>query len=616
MKYEVLINILDSIRNEATEKHSKRYLPPESEPESINNSRARAYIHLYLKVLFGMLNFEDRERLITDGSYDGGVDGYYIEKNTKCIYLIQSKFRTSAHNYESKKISLDEILHMDVNRILEGEQQDESGNNYNGKIKQLQREVSALPDVGRYSYKVVLLANVPTVSAGKLRMLTGGYSVEVYDYDRSYRELVYPVVSGTYFTATDISIPIDLSNKNSGSKISYTVSTKISDCEITVLFVPIIEIAKMMGKYKNSILKYNPRSYLDLDGQNVNQAIRETVLKNETNEFALYNNGITMLSDETYINERIGQKNKAQLTVKNPQIINGGQTSFTLSRILHDCPIDQLDVVFGGKEVLLKVITLIDNSTHSDKLQLIEDISNATNKQTPVNNADRYANETFHQSIQSKVFDSYGIFYERKRGEFSDGVHSGYIKKEDIVERNQFFRIIYSANGMLSKGMEKKLFARNNFSEISLSDNDMFDKFNLGLRVFRKLVGTSNSTHTFPKVIYAKVYMYVVLFSGDETGVDEQTLSSNLKILENKWSEFVNYQSETSLYGLQTFYDRKTGETRTIFSLKKFSESKAFEKSILSFIKNGKTVSATTDFASLPTLSKLDSSGILNIDDV
>lgn len=601
MKYEVLVNILDHIRQEATDKHAKRYLPPESEPESLNNSRARAYIHLYMKVLFGILSFDERERLITDGSYDGGIDGYYIEKTTKCIYLIQSKFRISAQNYESKKISLDEILQMDVNRILEGELQDENGNDYNGKIKQLQREVGELPDVARYSYKVVLLANVPIVSAGKLRMLTGGYSVDIYDYDRSYKELVYPVVSGTYFTASDISIPIDLSNKNAGSKISYTVSTKISDCEITVLFVPIIEIAKMMGKYKNSILKYNPRSYLDLEGQSVNQSIRETVLANATNEFALYNNGITMLSDETYINERIGQKNKAQLTVKNPQIINGGQTSFTLSRILLDCPVDQVEKVFGGKEVLLKIITLIDDSTHSDKLELIEDISSATNKQTPVNNADRYSNEVFHQSIQAKVFDSYGLFYERKRGEFSDGVHSGYIKKEDIVERNQFFRIFYSANGMLSKGLEKKLFAKNKFTEMSPFNDGMFDKFNLGLRAFRKLVGKSNSSHTFPKIIYAKVYMYVALFGSEGAEADDKVMSSNLKELEDKWSEFINYQSETSNYGLQTIYDRKAGEARTIFSLKKFSESRVFEKSIASFLKLGKSSSAVPGDDSIST---------------
>lgn len=229
MKYKILLNILDKIREEASPKYSAKYLPPADEPERINNARGRAYIHLYFKVLFGVLDFDERERQITDGAYDGGIDGYYIDTDTKQIYLIQSKFRTTSANFRDKEITLDEILRMDVNRILEGEECDESGNAYNGKIKQLQREVSELPDVARYGYKVVFLANAPNITPAKLRQITGGYAAEVYDYEKSYEKLVFPVISGTYFTASDISIPIDLSNKNAGSKISYTVRTKISD---------------------------------------------------------------------------------------------------------------------------------------------------------------------------------------------------------------------------------------------------------------------------------------------------------------------------------------------------------------------------------------------------
>src|SRR5690606_4623358 len=129
------------------------------------------------------------------------------------------------------------------------------------------------------------------------------------NYEDCYEKLVFPVITGTYFNATDLSINIDLSNKNAGSKISYTVLTKKGECEITVLFVPTIELGRVMYKYKNSILKYNPRSYLGHEGKHVNNAIRETVVETKTNEFALFNNGITMLSDETNINEKIGQKN-------------------------------------------------------------------------------------------------------------------------------------------------------------------------------------------------------------------------------------------------------------------------------------------------------------------
>ncbi len=428
------------------------------------------------------------------------------------IYLIQSKFRITEKNFEQKEIELDEILVMDIDRILGGEEFDEAGNPYNGKIKQLQREVSQLSDIARYTYKVTILANLKDISAIKLRQLTGGYSAEVFDYKKTYKKLLLPVISGTYFTADDINIPIDLSNKNAGSKISYTVNTKFSDCEITVLFVPTFEIAKIMNKYKNSILKFNPRSFLEFEGKNVNNSIKDTILNNGTNEFALYNNGITMISDETYINERIGQKNKAQLRIKNPQIINGGQTSYTLSRIYEENKGENPELIFQNKEVLLKIITLIDNISDEEKLVLIDEISEATNKQTPVINADKFANEKFHEEIQSKIFENYSLLYERKRGEYSDGIKSEYVKDFDVIERNLFFRLYYSANGNLKKGIQKKLFQKNDFADFDLNNNTCLDKFVLSYRVYSYLTKDRNKLSPVSQTMYYKLSMYVLLF--------------------------------------------------------------------------------------------------------
>ncbi|WP_010628170.1 hypothetical protein, partial [Halomonas sp. KM-1] len=157
MKYKVYLNILDQILRDAPERFV-RYRIGDLDPEKLNQARSRASIHLFLKVSFGLLNFEERERLITDGSYDGGIDGYYIDQETKKLYLLQAKFRTNESNFEQKEISLEELLSMDVNRILEGECFDEEGNEYNGKIKQLQREISQIDDIARYTYKVVILA--------------------------------------------------------------------------------------------------------------------------------------------------------------------------------------------------------------------------------------------------------------------------------------------------------------------------------------------------------------------------------------------------------------------------------------------------------------------------
>ena len=581
MKYQILLNILDQIRREATPSHHSRYLPTELDVEKINAARARAFIHLYLKVYFGVLNFEDRERLITDGSYDGGIDGYYIHEETKQIYLIQSKFRTTEANFENKSIDLTEILQMDVNRILDGEQFDEQGNEYRGKIKQLQREISQLTDIARYTYKVVLLANVKDISPAKLRMLTGGYGVEIFDFQKSYEKLIFPVITGTYFTASDISIPIDLSSKNAGAKIGYTVKTKISDCEITVLFAPAIELAKIMHKYKNSILKYNPRSYLDLEGKAVNNAIRDTILNSSTNEFALYNNGITMLSDETFINERIGKKNKAQLRVKNPQIINGGQTSYTLSRIFAERTESEAESVFKEKEVLLKIITLIDNNSHENKLQLIDEISNATNKQTPVINADKFANETIHQDLQKRIFDKFGLLYERKRGEFSDGVSNKYVNATQIIERNLFLRLLYVSDGQLQKGIQKRLFQKNEFSDLNLDDPLLFDRFYLSFRVFSELTRELiEKKRVITSGIYVQVFTYVRAFFQEGIYPEPDKIQENLKKISAKWAAFIQLQKNQIGPWHKKKVDRSTGNEKYRFREAKYYQSLQFARDI------------------------------------
>jgi len=124
--------------------------------------------------MFGLTDFTERERTITDGAQDAGIDGYYIDTDSKTIHIVQAKFRTTRANFESKEITLEELLAMDVTRVLEGESLDESGIEYNGKIKQLQREVSSLPDVARYSYRVAILANLKGIAASRIKQLTGG----------------------------------------------------------------------------------------------------------------------------------------------------------------------------------------------------------------------------------------------------------------------------------------------------------------------------------------------------------------------------------------------------------------------------------------------------------
>ena len=491
-KYRTLVNILDQIRKEAPAEY-KRYHVLESEVEKSNQARSRAYIHLFLKVRYGLLDFLERERVITDGSQDGGIDAYFINEDTKSVCFIQSKFRTTGENFSEKEISLDEILRMDVDRITDGENADEGGNPYNGKIKQLQRELSQVPDIGRYSYEVVILANLKDVKQSQLKKLTGGFPATVFDYERTYNDLVFPVVSGTYYNESELCITLDISNKNSpGAHVSYSVATEFKPCEISLVFVPINEIGAILYKYKNSILKYNPRSYLELENNTVNREIALTVTDRQTNEFALFNNGITMLSEDTSFSKRVGVKGMAQVVVTNPQIINGGQTAYTLSRLYEKVlKKDLAENVFDNKEVLVKIITFNIEPTDDpeQQLRLIESISKATNQQTPVSEADRRSNDKVQIQLQQKIFEAYGYYYERKRGEFADGVHHGYIERSQLIDREVFLRICMACDFRVAQARRssaRRIFREDNFNN-TLQDLSRYSEYFFAYRCLLRL---------------------------------------------------------------------------------------------------------------------------------
>ena len=224
-------------------------------------------------------------------------------------------------------------------------------------------------------------------------------------------------------------------------------------CEITLLFVPTMEIARHFHKYKNTVLRFNPRSYLSLSKNPVNKEIALTIRNLKTNEFSLFNNGITLLSDETRLQEKVGRKERGQLYVKNPQIINGGQTAYTLSYIYEDAvgAREDLEKIFGGKEVMLKVITFADTTSRTQVNSLIEEVSKSTNRQTPVEEADRRSNDAIQMQLQKTFYTDFGYFYERKEGEFYDGLRNHYIDQERVIDRVTLLRMVYAMKGFPSQ---------------------------------------------------------------------------------------------------------------------------------------------------------------------
>jgi hypothetical protein len=578
--YRYLLDVLDNIRSQAPAELSV-YHPIEGEFEGLNLARSRAFIHLFLTSRFGMIDFNERESLVTDGSGDAGIDGYYVDSENRIIYFIQSKFRTKKDNFEEKEIRFEEILEMDINRVLGGEHNYENGTQYNGKILDLIAKIKSIDDIGRYKYLVVLIANIKPVSKEKLMRLTGGFNVDVFDYTRCYREIIFPILTGTFYDSENLFIQLNLSNKQSGSKIDYSVDTQIGSVQITVVFVPTIEIARMMQKYRNAILRYNPRCFLDFTESHINIEIAESITNKTTNEFSLFNNGITILSNDTQINEKIGYKDRAQLVIRNPQILNGGQTAYALYRVLESTPTTYMKV-FSDKEVLLKIITMNSDSISEEKrFGLIEAISNATNKQNVVTYADRRSNDVVQLGIQRKLFNEYGVLYERKRGEFSDAKNSGYIQAEDILTRPDLLRLSRAISGDTKASQSgKKYFNDKERYERYFRIEDV-EKYYMGYLILSELRDfqsnpnrkSENSKQALSLGLFNLLFLIYRYLKMTNRGISE--VNSTIEKLISRWLDFLSFAVE--LDNNKEFYfsrkDKVTGELVIAFAYRKYCDS-------------------------------------------
>lgn len=566
-KYEDLVKILDKLCEEAPQTYQK-YYPAPSDTEKVNQARSRAYIHLFLNVKFGMVNFEDREVLVTDGPSDGGIDGYFIDKEQKLIYLLQSKFRTTDKNFRDKEIEMEELLAMDVDRIMHGEETDEHGTPYNGKIKALIGQINAISDMPNWTTRVVLLANVKSSIKSKLKTLTKGFDVEIFNHERVYTELVFPLISGTYFNIKELKITINVDKNSSGHRIQYYPQTKYGECTVNALYVPTLEIAKILFKFKNSILKYNPRSYLELKSGSVNAKIANSIENISTNEFALFNNGITMLSDETKYSDTVGKRNIAEVLVTNPQIINGGQTAYTLS-MLYEKHLQKGDLdVFNDKEVFLKIISFNENEgSVDDKLKLIEDISIATNQQSPVYEADRRANDKVQVKLQELIYNDFGLFYERKRGEFGDGTRKKYIDRSKIIDREQYLRICLAVQDDPVRARSasiNKFFEKRHFDTIvtELLDYRRCIYAYLAFERVSQCVNISSNVKNIARYAIACVVSHRYNENINPAKFDE-SIDQQLKEIVNQWEDFEKFvrNDETNKkFYFREMFDQNTGE--------------------------------------------------------
>lgn len=147
----------------------------------------------------------------------------------------------------------------------------------------------------------------------------------------------------------------------------------------------------------DSLFEDNIRIYLG-EENDINRKILYTALSGQNSQFWYLNNGITIVCDRMEYQPRSAN---SRVTMLNPQIVNGGQTSHALFEAARPDLTRIQDV-----KLIVRILETADrNFTNS--------VAEATNSQTPIRSRDIRSNDSVQIRLENALR-PHGYFYERK----------------------------------------------------------------------------------------------------------------------------------------------------------------------------------------------------------
>ena len=148
------------------------------------------------------------------------------------------------------------------------------------------------------------------------------------------------------------------------------------------------------GKLNKQLFEANIRDYQG--NVSVNKAIRATLVNGSDIEFWWLNNGITIIADE------VVRGMEDSISLRNPRIVNGLQTSYEINRYCND-----YDISGDKRKVLVKCLASREQSTRDAVVE-------ATNKQSAIPPAFLRSLDPIHLKIE-RYFESHGLYYDRRK---------------------------------------------------------------------------------------------------------------------------------------------------------------------------------------------------------
>ena len=345
-------------------------------------------------------------------SNDNGIDGFYIFLDGELINQIEQvegkykEMKVYFHQYKNKyKIEEDVVLKFNnaFNDIMNFE---------NSKLNGWHDDLKD---------KIILLRNVILKTATHaitikfiINHISKANSEDIKD-NKSYWSKVDNLISHIENSGISrLGVEYDFIGgeelKNlSYRKPEYSIDLVLKDSPLTLEFgdnnIGYIALVSLKNYYnfiaengniQKHIFDSNVRDYQNKT--TVNKEIEDTIKNDNNTDFWWLNNGITIIAGKD--STQIGKK----LSLKNVQIVNGLQTSYSIYNALKNINFDEFE---DARSLFVKIIIC-------DQKDVIDRIIRATNSQNAIPSGVLRATDTIQRDIE-QYFLKKGYYYDRRK---------------------------------------------------------------------------------------------------------------------------------------------------------------------------------------------------------
>lgn len=467
----------------------------------------------YLFMLESLCNIKDTfdlVDLITDQEFnsqifnhkdeDFGVDAIFIDEELNYINLFNFKFREKFN--EDKQQGLNEtFLSTKFTNSLIAD--DTSG--LSGKLKNVANDIiTKLNGSEIWKLRLFVVSNdikELDINSPEIRQLKDLYDLEI-----------IPIGLDTISKLMSIRPePINAVLHINNDSIIPFVESSLSSSKSYIIRIPAPDLLRITCNDENFRTNYTMEDFQSLSSTNMeynllfdnvrglilsskfNDNLYQT-LKNEPSKFFMYNNGLTITANDI-ISEPTNANKKQKITIKDFQVVNGGQTLRTLHRF-NQTDNDNISKYLSNCELLIRVFKTPANSNVRNK------IAEYTNSQNAISNIDLKSLSA--EQIQIEQFlNENNIIYARKIGDTGLTPTKTY---EHKISMEKFGQILFSVQGFPEKASnQKKQIFDKYYSQIFNESNfDLSSSAILVKRYFeiKKAYDISNYDSSDQKIFY------------------------------------------------------------------------------------------------------------------